>query len=1531
MLQKISYPHANNTKDYFGASVSMDGNTLVVGAPNYLNIGAVFVFKRFGSDCLGNTFAIAQILTPTNLFPLSLGDLYGASVSVSGNFIVVGAPHRDDATIYFGQTVNKVQVDTGSAFVFSRKTTTDDFLFFQRLTPSNVKRGDRFGWSVALDGNVATVGAMEEYIGPLNASRAIIEVKTQSVYNAEPVGTSFKLKWRTSNSTGHILYPETRDIPVNATALEMKTILENDLSTGNLLVSRSDVDEYDNGYSWLITFAGQTNEVSILYADTLLLTGTNASVDIRFVNEYPAELRGNVHVFLNTGSEFVEEFFLSPFSHQPIDRCGSAVAISGNYALVGCPNRDSSVPNFNSGAASVYYLSLLNVQFSSPTYSIVEGNTFSMTVQRNMQTTGGLVDTLFYIETLDRNSVSANSFIEGLYGISSSDLVMYQTARDLSGISGTAVGRSNYYGSFHNESAWVDGMYDYRAISDYVPVYHPWAFLIEYENITDFVVTTADTILELPDENVTIGIHAPGIWPSVLGKLWSVLTIVDPGDGFVNGDTQYDKVYQANPVAGAHTGYSVSVVDEYGVVVSGCPDGFSIASDGTKSQTGLVLIYQKVAGHFIQQATLHSPDGGSAGGRYGDDVIVRAGYERHTSVIIVGEPNRARVHAYVSNNGTSGFVFDYTITANDATLPQHQFGAKGTLGLDGNLLVIGAPGLEAIFVVVRFYDLALQKWTWQTPLLLRSSDFDYDVIFGTVKLHRQFFGSAVSISSRSIVVGSPFADYDKLGTNLVETDWDTEGSDIFNIAKGKAYVFYSLPAVRVITLDSPSQLTKGTFTISYSHLGMVQNTAQISFSASAADMKLALEALENILSVSVSISAGATLLGSYQYTWTITFQGDWQTPGVLQPQWNGPVGGGTTSYGCAACVRFSDYLPDPSLQMSSSAVSEIFPVTQVQELSASDKRSGNRFGASVAIDGDQIVVGALHSSSVTSTSWDFEAGTLSGWGTTGNAFQYQPTFGDNSYMRPVNPDLSYAIRQIAEHSNVVGNYYIGTYEKHPGSPDDYSIPDPNYPQGSYQGDVPVGTLTSEVFLIHGTKISFLIGGGCDIYTIYVELLVDGFGVARQTGKCAERMHTASFNVSNFQNRAGQLRIVDASSSSWGHINVDHFEFDWDVHGGTFVNTNNKPVVGGVVETPLSGVVYAFLRHSTGSNDLCGDDKSACEWTEEAKLMASDKRANSLFGASVAVDDAAGIVVVGSPYAGRTGFYKEVLSFYPYQNSSGTDDTTLPFPVKSSSADLFQTQPWLTSESSGASAVWSLLRQQSNKYLETDDSLWTESGAVYIFTKDHAVAINGHVSIPQHWPYTEHARVQAPDAQARDYFGQSVALNGNSLVIGSSGNDGIQPDAGAVYVFKTGFSSLYFAREEFAALEGTDNLATITVIRKLETFRGEIVLEYATSDLTAFGVDAVKFAQCQGIAVNLRGPSGCGDYQQTRGNLVIPANVASGGFYVPIVNDNCNERFPKYIQITISVPGSGALQGESVSARLRIDDDDFSAQQCYNMS
>jgi hypothetical protein len=155
--------------------------------------------------------------------------------------------------------------------------------------------------------------------------------------------------------------------------------------------------------------------------------------------------------------------------------------------------------------------------------------------------------------------------------------------------------------------------------------------------------------------------------------------------------------------------------------------------------------------------------------------------------------------------------------------------------------------------------------------------------------------------------------------------------------------------------------------------------------------------------------------------------------------------------------------------------------------------------------------------------WDFETGNLKGWTRTGEAFNNQPTFGDNP-----------TARNRGQASGHQGQYWIGTYENRPG---------PSDPAGGIQGDGPQGTLTSAPFTIRNSRISFLIGGGCDLTSQRVELLVQGEAVRKTTGECHETMKRISWDIGALMGKQAQIRIVDASSGGWGHINVDDFRFE----------------------------------------------------------------------------------------------------------------------------------------------------------------------------------------------------------------------------------------------------------------------------------------------------------------------------------------------------------------------------------------------------
>jgi len=131
--------------DCFGSSVAIDGSTVVIGAGRnwYANTGgALYVFRTTDG---GATYDLVAKLTPADGRD---GDGFGDSVAIDDGIIVVGARGDDDAG-----------GNAGAVYVF--RTTDGGATYDQvaKLTADDGAAHDYFGWSVAIDGNTIVVGA----------------------------------------------------------------------------------------------------------------------------------------------------------------------------------------------------------------------------------------------------------------------------------------------------------------------------------------------------------------------------------------------------------------------------------------------------------------------------------------------------------------------------------------------------------------------------------------------------------------------------------------------------------------------------------------------------------------------------------------------------------------------------------------------------------------------------------------------------------------------------------------------------------------------------------------------------------------------------------------------------------------------------------------------------------------------------------------------------------------------------------------------------------------------------------------------------------------------------------------------------------------------------------------------------------------------------------------------------------------------------------------------------------------------------
>jgi hypothetical protein len=148
------------SSDQFGESVAVVGDTAVVGAVrDNFDQGSAYVFTRSGT-----LWTQQQKLNATDA---ATNDGFGISVGVAGNTAVVGA-YRDVVGGLF---------DKGSAYVFTRSGTV--WTQQQKLTASDGLDNDRFGSSVAVNGDTAAVGASWDHVGA-NADQGTAYLFTRS-------------------------------------------------------------------------------------------------------------------------------------------------------------------------------------------------------------------------------------------------------------------------------------------------------------------------------------------------------------------------------------------------------------------------------------------------------------------------------------------------------------------------------------------------------------------------------------------------------------------------------------------------------------------------------------------------------------------------------------------------------------------------------------------------------------------------------------------------------------------------------------------------------------------------------------------------------------------------------------------------------------------------------------------------------------------------------------------------------------------------------------------------------------------------------------------------------------------------------------------------------------------------------------------------------------------------------------------------------------------------------------------------------
>jgi hypothetical protein len=303
-------PSNTESNDQFGWSVAISGDTIVVGAfgedssttgvnstPNNAasGSGAAYVFTRSGG-----VWSQQAYLKSSNT---GINDLFGISVAISGDSIVVGANGEDSSTTGVNSTPTDTAGDSGAAYVFSRSFGVWSQQAY--LKASNTGANDQFGVSVAISGDSIVVGANGE------------DSSTTGV-NSAP---------NDSAPDAGAAYVFTRSAGV--------WLLEAYLKASNT--------EGSDSFGRSVAISGDTGVVGA-YLEDSSTTG---------VNSLPIDLdssadSGAAYIFTRSGGVWSQQAYLKPFNTGCDDEFGTSVAVSGDNIVVGAYLEDSSTTGVNS-------------------------------------------------------------------------------------------------------------------------------------------------------------------------------------------------------------------------------------------------------------------------------------------------------------------------------------------------------------------------------------------------------------------------------------------------------------------------------------------------------------------------------------------------------------------------------------------------------------------------------------------------------------------------------------------------------------------------------------------------------------------------------------------------------------------------------------------------------------------------------------------------------------------------------------------------------------------------------------------------------------------------------------------------------------------------------------------------------------------------------------------------------------------------------------------------------------------------------
>ena len=346
LQQKITSEDDYESPDFFGTSVAVNGDTLVVGVPectyesNQFYSGCVYVYVRSGS-----VWSLQQKLGGADQ-----GDYFGSSVAISGDTMVIGSTYGKYNNRRSG-TVS-VYFRSENSWSLQQVLFPENYLFFG--TNYNIL----FGSAVAIEVDTIAVSAKNANEGSFQSCGIIyVYVRSENTWTLQQ--ELLASDRASSDELGG------SELAKGGSALAID---------GDTIVVGSDDNDDRTGSAYIFVRSGTTwsEQEKLMPSDISQYDSFGISVAIAgdyvivgsFRDDDKGYDSGSAYIFVRSGSTWTQQQKLVPSDGATNDIFGRAVAIAGNIAIVSAEQFNEGQTYTGSGSGQVYVFTLPT---SSPT------------------------------------------------------------------------------------------------------------------------------------------------------------------------------------------------------------------------------------------------------------------------------------------------------------------------------------------------------------------------------------------------------------------------------------------------------------------------------------------------------------------------------------------------------------------------------------------------------------------------------------------------------------------------------------------------------------------------------------------------------------------------------------------------------------------------------------------------------------------------------------------------------------------------------------------------------------------------------------------------------------------------------------------------------------------------------------------------------------------------------------------------------------------------------------------------------------